>query len=199
MTLMEWLRSKFGNQLDAEYEDTKDNEVEPTEELKDDIKKDIDLNEDTDNKDKDGGEQVVENQTMFENGWFNSDKLTVDKSKIKSAEALEAINQVLEVVTSNANRAVIDRAVAEAITGCNSVVSESTLINMLDLSNVTVKDGKAVGVNEAIEALKSKEPKLFSEPKEESNPIKEGFNPVNKGSKTINTYEEALLSRPDMQ
>ena len=49
------------------------------------------------------------------------------------------------------------------------------------MSNVKIdKDGKATGIKEALEDLKSSEPGFFKDKDKESNPLNEGFNPVEK-------------------
>ena len=89
----------------------------------------------------------------------------------------------------------ISRAVDDELkTNYSLSVRPETLKSMLDLSKVTIDEsGKVTGVKEAIEALKADEPGLFKDKEKESNPLKEGFNPVEKGgSDKVHSFSDAF-------
>ena len=150
--------------------ETGDNKGETPEEVGDQV---------NDNKDtvNDGGESVA----IFEAGWYNSETGEIDESKIKNPEALEAIKTVTSKYQAERDQRVISDSLNDELKNYSLAVSEDTLRKVLDMSNVKIgKDGKATGVKEALEALKTSEPGFFKDKEKESNPLNEGFNPVEK-------------------
>ena len=73
-------------------------------------------------------------------------------------------------------------------------VSEDTLRKVIDMSKVSIdKDNNVTGVKEALEALKTAEPGFFKDKEKESNPLNEGFNPVEKrGTDNISSFSQAF-------
>lgn len=161
----------------------------------DDKKEDTPDNKDTavDNK-TDTSEKGDENMAIFEEGWFNSETGEVDESKIKNPEALAAIQTLTARVKQEKEQRMIADSLSEELKNYSLNVSEDTLKKVLDMTNVKIdKENKVVGVKEALEALKTKEPGFFKDKEKESNPLNEGFNPVEKsGTDNVNSFSQAF-------
>lgn len=150
--------------------------------------------ENTDNSNNKNNDTQVnggDNMPIFEDGWFNSENGEVDESKIKNPEALEAIRAITNKYNQEREQRVISDSLTEELKNYSLNVSDATLKKVLDLSNVKIgKDGKPVGIKEAIEAVKTAEPGFFKDKEKESNPLNEGFNPVDK--KTALSEDEII-------
>lgn len=146
--------------------------------------------ENKDNSGTDGGETMV----LFEDGWFNSETGEIDESKIKNPEVLSAIQSI----TGRYKKEKEDRMIADSLNdelkNYSLNVSEDTLRKVLDMTNVKIdKDGKVVGIKEALENLKTAEPGFFKDKEKESNPLNEGFNPVEKkNTDSIGSFSQAF-------
>ena len=146
--------------------------------------------ENKDSSGNDGGEAMV----LFEDGWFNSETGEIDESKIKNPEVLSAIQSI----TGRYKKEKEDRMIADSLNdelkNYSLNVSEDTLRKVLDMTNVKIdKDGKVVGIKEALENLKTAEPGFFKDKEKESNPLNEGFNPVEKkNTDNIGSFSQAF-------
>lgn len=139
-------------------------------------------------------EKGGENMGIFEEGWFNSETGEVDESKIKNPEALAAIQTLTARVRQEKEQRMIADGLSEELKNYSLNVSEDTLRRVLDLSNVKLdKNNKVTGIKEALEDLKTKEPGFFKDKDKESNPLNEGFNPVEKrGNDNVNSFSQAF-------
>lgn len=146
--------------------------------------------ENKDSSGNDGGETM----DLFEDGWFNSETGEIDESKIKNPEVLSAIQSI----TGRYKKEKEDRMIADSLNdelkNYSLNVSEDTLRKVLDMTNVKIdKDGKVVGIKEALENLKTAEPGFFKDKEKESNPLNEGFNPVEKkNTDSIGSFSQAF-------
>ena len=131
---------------------------------------------------------------MFEDGWFDETSGNVDLGKIKNPEALAAIQLLTNKYKAEKEQRLISDTLNDTLKEYSLNVSEDTLRKVLDTSGVKIdKDGKVVGVKEAIEALKTSEPGFFKDKEKESNPLNEGFNPVEKkNTGNINSFSQAF-------
>ena len=168
------------NKVNSEEEKEK---VDTSEEKDDNIKKDekAEVNEMADIK-------------IFEDGWFDEASGSVDLSKIKNPEALAAIQLLTNKYKAEKEQRLISDSLNDTLKEYSLAVSEDTLRKVLDTSGVKIdKDGKVVGVKEAIEALKTSEPGFFKDKEKESNPLNEGFNPVEKkNTENVNSFSQAF-------
>lgn len=217
MTLMDILKQLLGSKVDEEVEitetttkqeetkedapDNKDTTVSDKDEKEnidngvDDKKEDTPENNDSVvNNKTDTSESGGENMVLFEEGWFNSETGEVDESKIKNPEALAAIQTLTARVKQEKEQRMIADSLSEELKNYSLNVSEDTLKRVLDMTNVKIdKENKVVGVKEALEALKTKEPGFFKDKEKESNPLNEGFNPVEKrGTDNVNSFSQAF-------
>jgi len=115
-------------------------------------------------------------------GWYNSTTRTIDESKVTDPDVLASLKLINDVNTKMMNDRLIADAVSAEIASHKATVSAATLQKVLDLSKVTVVDGKVTGVKEAVTALKSTEPKMF-QANPSGSPLTEGFNPATPGVK----------------
>lgn len=198
MTLLEMLRQMFGGRLDEEVDttesDKKDKEDNTTAGA--DGKK-----ETTDKRDSETVVKVSEkvedkavasennndannnggvSMELFEEGWLNSETGEIDEKKIKNQEMLDAIRTLTGRYREEQDKRMISDSLNDELKNYYLNVSNETFRKLIDLNSVTVKDGKVLGVKEAIEALKKSEPSVFKDKEKESNPLNEGFNPTEK-------------------
>lgn len=197
MTVMEMLRQLFGNRLDEDISDDKPDDDKPTDDKKDDNNETVDNKEDkkedtVDNNDNQVDTSVNNNtdadnkeepaMDIFESGWYDETSGRVDMSKIKNPEVLSAIQRLENRYAQERDARAISDSLRAELGNYSLRVSEDTLEKMLDKSNIKVQDGKVTGVKDALEALKKSEPGIFIDKEKESNPLNEGFNPVEKKS-----------------
>ena len=216
MKLMEVLNKLLGGKLNEEIDIDLDDETkedksehnekdELTKEKEEDInkanseeeKEKVDTSEEKDdNIEKDEKVEVneMDDIKMFEDGWFDEASGSVDLSKIKNPEALAAIQLLTNKYKAEKEQRLISDSLNDTLKEYSLAVSEDTLRKVLDTSGVKIdKDGKVVGVKEAIEALKTKEPGFFKDKEKESNPLNEGFNPVEKkNTENVNSFSQAF-------
>lgn len=216
MTLMEALKKLLGNRVDEEIDldldnETKEEKSEPdkTDESTKDNKSEVEkVNDDkaddkADTSEKDSSEEVKQEKAedkemadikMFEDGWFDEASGNVDLGKIKNPEALAAIQLLTNKYKAEQDKRLISDSLNDTLKEYSLAVSEDTLRKVLDTSGVKIdKDGKVVGVKEAIEALKTAEPGFFKDKEKESNPLNEGFNPVEKkNTENVNSFSQAF-------
>ena len=175
----------------AEGTDTKETKETDSKDTKETT--DTDETKGTDEKNKTDGSDVK--TEIFEDGWFDETTGKIDYTKIKDETVKEAVKRVESKFNSDKSQDTISRAVDDELRNNYSLsVRPETLKSMLDLSKVTIDEsGKVTGVKEAIEALKADEPGLFKDKEKESNPLKEGFNPVEKGgSDKVHSFSDAF-------
>lgn len=99
-------------------------------------------------------------------------------------EALEYFKSINDTVTNKTNQALIDKAVSDKISSAklHKGISADFIKKNMDLSGVSVKDGKVVGVDEAFTALQKEQSGLFVAERKESSPLLEGYNPIKSSS-----------------
>ena len=215
-TLGDILKLAFGSKLDEEVDielsndssEKKDDQVDNKESTKDDKsevdkvnseeEKNMDNTSDKKDVDEEKTEKAEEKEMadikIFEDGWFDEASGNVDLGKIKNPEALAAIQLLTNKYKAEKEQRLIDDSLNDTLKEYSLNVSEDTLRKVLDTSGVKIdKDGKVVGVKEAIEALKTAEPGFFKDKEKESNPLNEGFNPVEKrNTENVNSFAQAF-------
>lgn len=138
-----------------------------------------------------GGNDVMD---IFEDGWMNNETGEIDETKIKNPEVLAAVQAITGRVKAERDQRMIADSLNNELKNYSLNVSEDTLRKVLDMSKVSIdKDNKVTGVKEALEALKTAEPGFFKDKEKESNPLNEGFNPVDKrGTDNISSFSQAF-------
>lgn len=194
--LSEVLKEVFGARLDEEIEvditDKKESTLTKKEELnKSNSDKEKEVEDTPDKKDvKNGVEDTAEEKEMnnikiFEEGWYDTTSGKINFDKIKNTEVLEAIKTLSGVYQAEKEQRLISDTLNEALKDYSLTVSPETFKKVLDTSGVKIdKEGKVVGIKEAIESLKTNEPGFFKDKDKESNPLNEKFSPVEKPTAT---------------
>ena len=199
--LKDLLGAKLDEEIDLEDETVKNNKSTETKDDKvegvnvDNVTKEVDT---SDKKDKEeekiekAEENNMDNIKMFEDGWFDKESGKVDFEKINNTEALEAIKTLTDMYEAEKEQRLISDSLNEELKNYSLNVSEETLKKVLDTSGVKIdKEGKVVGIKEAIDSLKASEPGFFKDKEKESNPLNEGFSPVEKPTATT---EDELIN-----
>lgn len=139
---------------------------------------------------EEGGTKV----NIFEDGWFNQETGKIDESKIKNPEVLGAIQQIQAKYKQEKDSRLISDKLNDELKNYSLNVSEDMFRRVLNLNDVKIsKDGEVTGVKEAIESLKTAEPAFFKDKEKESNPLNEGFNPVEKkNTGAISSFDQAF-------
>jgi hypothetical protein len=185
---------KKDNQVDNK-ESTKNETVENKETVKDNVtdKENTSENKDVDTENVENTEEKdMVNTKIFEDGWFDEASGSVNFDKIKNDEVLAALQVITGKYNAEKEARLISDSLNDTLKEYSLNVSEDTFRKVLDTSGVKIdKDGKVVGLKEAIEALKASEPTFFKDKEKESNPLNEGFNPVEKPTATT---EEELIN-----
>ena len=199
--LEDLLGSKLEEEVDIEMNEDKEKKSEEssnkdvsTEDNKSDDSKLIEdkdgksgeaSNKDKENKSEEDAAESVKEEVVkiFEDGWYDEASGSVNLDKIKNVEVLSAIKFITEKYQAEKEQRMIADSLNDELKNYSLNVSEDTLRKVLDTSGVKIdKDGKVIGVKEALESLKASEPNFFKDKEKESSPLNEGFNPVERQS-----------------
>lgn len=190
---------------DVDNKDNKDSskdDSDRTKDSKDDTTDNSSETEDIKDDDSDETETVVEGVEsrveIFAEGWFNEETCEIDLTKINDETVVKAFERVMTSFTTREEMRKIKDAIMEAISKESINVKPETIYNLLDKEDIKLVDGKVHGVGDALKKLKDDEPGLFKEKGKESNPINEGFDPVNKKSST-NSRPTSFVDAFNMQ
>ena len=140
------------------------------------------------------GEKEVNNMAIFEEGWFDSASGKINFDKIKNDEVLAAIKVLNDKYVDEKNQRMINDSINDELKNYKLAVSDETFRKVLDMSGIKVgEDGKVTGVKEALDKLKFSELTFFKDVEKESNPLNEGFSPVDKqSSSNLNSFSQAF-------
>lgn len=216
MTIKEFLK-KLGLDLDADVKDDEDTENKSNAVVKDEGgKKDngdksspptlgeySNINNSQDNTVEKTDNKPKEEHSMVPK--YNTKTGLFDLAGIEDAELKAVLKLANDTVKTNNNKAVIDKAIDNKISTLKLTkgISNNLIKKSLDVTNIKVNDdGQVTGVDEAFDALKKSEAGLFvaeNENKQGSNPLLEGFNPVQGvgENNTFNSFAEAFSAMQD--
>lgn len=135
-----------------------------------------------------------------------------DLSGIEDEGVKAVLTEANNTVKETANRVKIDKAIGEKISGLKIIngVTNDAIRSLLDISKVKVNaEGKVVGLDEAVDNLKTAQSGLFIAENKESNannnvvssPVLEGFNPALNGGNpmdNVHSIEEAIALEQSM-
>lgn len=206
MTLMEALKKIFGDKLDSEIDETgTENKDVNTDKGADDKGDGGDGQFNTDNqtteqasdrKDIKGVEDGKEEQTMavLETGWYDAKTGKIDTTKVKDPAVLEALNMLSGNIDATKEQFMVSNAINEAVGKLQLSISTDMFKKLVDTSSIKVKEGKVVGLTEALDAVKTAEPGIFKgeTKKTENNPLNQGFDPVTKTNDSPSNWAEAF-------
>lgn len=214
MTIKEFLK-KLGLDLDADVKDDEDTENKGDTVVKDESdKKDKDnksspttlgeysnINNSQDSTVEKTDDKPKEEHSMVPK--YNTKTGLFDLAGIEDAELKAVLKLANDTVKTNNNKAVIDKAIDNKISTLKLTkgISNNLIKKSLDVTNIKVNDdGQVTGVDEAFDALKKSEAGLFisEDTTQNSNPLLEGFNPVQSGeNNTFNSFAEAFSAMQD--
>ena len=169
------------------YEETNSNKVKTDDKTSEQKETETKINDST-------GKKEVSNMAIFEEGWFDSTSGKINFDKIKNDEVLAAIKVLNDKYVDEKNQRMINDSINDELKKYKLAVSDETFRKVLDMSGIKVDtDGKVTGVKEALDKLKSSEPTFFKDVEKESNPLNEGFSPVDKqSSSNLNSFSQAF-------
>lgn len=127
-----------------------------------------------------------EPKAPYEEGFYVDGKFNLNKINDKAFK--DAISDYLKINQAKDNQRLIDDAYQAELKTRKLGISESTFKKVIDLSGVKVIDGKVTGMKEAFDALNN-ETGIY---KKASNPIYEGFNPVDNKSAEQSTMFQSF-------
>jgi hypothetical protein len=104
-----------------------------------------------------------------------------DTKGIKDESVLAVLTKANNYTINTANKVKIDKAFDEKMSGLKirKGITPEAVRSLVKMDGIKVEDGKVVGIDEAFENLQKEQSGLFVQRNTpESNPMLEGFNPV---------------------
>lgn len=186
MKLIDILK-KLGINIDDEVELT-DKKEEKTETKTSDEKEVVNNSEvktdetKTEEKDKKTEEKVEEPKEEPAVELVYDEKTGLfDTKGIKDESVLAVLTKANNYTINTANKVKIDKAFDEKMSGLKirKGITPEAVRSLVKMDGIKVEDGKVVGIDEAFETLQKEQSGLFVQRNQpESNPMLEGFNPV---------------------
>ena len=186
MKLIDFLK-KIGINVEEEIEVT-DKKEEKTETKTSDEKEVVNNSEvktdetKTEEKDKKTEEKVDEPKEEPAVELVYDEKTGLfDTKGIKDESVLAVLTKANNYTINTANKVKIDKAFDEKMSGLKirKGITPEAVRSLVKMDGIKVEDGKVVGIDEAFETLQKEQSGLFVQRNQpESNPMLEGFNPV---------------------
>lgn len=104
-----------------------------------------------------------------------------DTKGIKDESVLAVLTKANNYTINTANKVKIDKAFDEKMSGLKirKGITPEAVRSLVKMDGIKVEDGKVIGIDEAFETLQKEQSGLFVQRNQpESNPMLEGFNPV---------------------
>jgi len=186
MKLIDILK-KLGINIDDEIELTEKKEEKTDSETS--KEKDIVINSEkkseevkTEEKAKETEEKIEEQKEESEVELVYDEKTGLfDTKGIKDESVLAVLTKANNYTINTANKVKIDKAFDEKMSGLKirKGITPEAVRSLVKMDGIKVEEGKVVGIDEAFETLQKEQSGLFVQRNQpESNPILEGFNPV---------------------
>lgn len=186
MKLIDILK-KLGINIDDEIELTEKKEEKTDSETS--KEKDIVINSEkkseevkTEEKAKETEEKIEEQKEESEVELVYDEKTGLfDTKGIKDESVLAVLTKANNYTINTANKVKIDKAFDEKMSGLKirKGITPEAVRSLVKMDGIKVEDGKVVGIDEAFETLQKEQSGLFVQRNQpESNPMLEGFNPV---------------------
>lgn len=186
MKLIDFLK-KIGINVEEEIEVT-DKKEEKTETKTSDEKEVVNNSEvktdetKTEEKDKKTEEKVDEPKEEPAVELVYDEKTGLfDTKGIKDESVIAVLTKANNYTINTANKVKIDKAFDEKMSGLKirKGITPEAVRSLVKMDGIKVEDGKVVGIDEAFETLQKEQSGLFVQRNQpESNPMLEGFNPV---------------------
>ena len=186
MKLIDILK-KLGINIDDEIELTEKKEEKTDSETS--KEKDIVINSDkkyeevkTEEKSKETEEKIEEQKEEPTVELVYDEKTGLfDTKGIKDESVLAVLTKANNYTINTANKVKIDKAFDEKMSGLKirKGITPEAVRSLVKMDGIKVEEGKVVGIDEAFETLQKEQSGLFVQRNQpESNPMLEGFNPV---------------------
>lgn len=186
MKLIDILK-KLGINIDDEIELTEKKEEKTDSETS--KEKDIVINSEkksdevkTEEKAKETEEKIEEQKEESEVELVYDEKTGLfDTKGIKDESVLAVLTKANNYTINTANKVKIDKAFDEKMSGLKirKGITPEAVRSLVKMDGIKVEEGKVVGIDEAFETLQKEQSGLFVQRNQpESNPMLEGFNPV---------------------
>lgn len=186
MKLIDILK-KLGINIDDEIELTEKKEEKTDSETS--KEKDIVINSEkkseeikTEEKSKETEEKIEEQKEESEVELVYDEKTGLfDTKGIKDESVLAVLTKANNYTINTANKVKIDKAFDEKMSGLKirKGITPEAVRSLVKMDGIKVEEGKVVGIDEAFETLQKEQSGLFVQRNQpESNPMLEGFNPV---------------------
>lgn len=182
MKLIDILK-KLGINIDDEIELTEKKEEKTDSETS--KEKDIVINSEkkseevkTEEKSKETEEQKEESEVELV---YDEKTGLFDTKGIKDESVLAVLTKANNYTINTANKVKIDKAFDEKMSGLKirKGITPEAVRSLVKMDGIKVEEGKVVGIDEAFETLQKEQSGLFVQRNQpESNPMLEGFNPV---------------------
>ena len=166
----------------TETKTSDEKEVVNNSEVKTDETKTEEKDKKTEEKDKKTEEKVEEPKEEPAVELVYDEKTGLfDTKGIKDESVLAVLTKANNYTINTANKVKIDKAFDEKMSGLKirKGITPEAVRSLVKMDGIKVEDGKVVGIDEAFETLQKEQSGLFVQRNQpESNPMLEGFNPV---------------------
>lgn len=136
----------------------------------------------TEEKAKETEEKIEEQKEESEVELVYDEKTGLfDTKGIKDESVLAVLTKANNYTINTANKVKIDKAFDEKMSGLKirKGITPEAVRSLVKMDGIKVEEGKVVGIDEAFETLQKEQSGLFVQRNQpESNPMLEGFNPV---------------------
>ena len=117
---------------------------------------------------------LVNTLLAYSEGFYNNETGAFDLSKISDATLKGALEDYTAKQAAKETQRIIDAAYETELAKHNLAIDKEVFRKVIDLSGVTVKDGKAAGIEEAFNALN--DTGVYKA--QPANPLNSGFKPA---------------------
>lgn len=179
MKLIDILK-KLGINIDDEIELTEKKEEKTDSETS--KEKDIVINSEKKSEEVKTEEKIEEQKEESEVELvYDENTGLFDTKGIKDESVLAVLTKANNYTINTANKVKIDKAFDEKMSGLKirKGITPEAVRSLVKMDGIKVEEGKVVGIDEAFETLQKEQSGLFVQRNQpESNPMLEGFNPV---------------------
>lgn len=166
----------------TETKTSDEKEVVNNSEVKTDEEKTVEKEEKTEEKEEKTEEKVEEPKEEPTVELVYDEKTGLfDTKGIKDESVLAVLTKANNYTINTANKVKIDKAFDEKMSGLKirKGITPEAVRSLVKMDGIKVEEGKVVGIDEAFETLQKEQSGLFVQRNQpESNPMLEGFNPV---------------------
>lgn len=201
---------KIGLNIDEEMEEKVENNKDTSDKTSDvnnmSNKKDIDNNKDETNKEDnktveekgDSNKDIADEQGDEQMDLKFDDKTGLfDISDIKDEGVKSVLQRANDYTIKTANNVKIDKAFNEKMSSLKirKGITADAVKKLINFDDIKVEGDKVIGIDEAFDNLQKEQSGLFVQRNQaDSNPVLEGFNPVQNSGNDVNSLDASLAS-----